>query len=599
MAETSSGTPSAPNERQRWIQLREAGWRSPLAAFSNGLLAFLFGSGIALELLPFSVFSQHAVLTHTLLGLVFLLPFGIYTVRHVRGWWDFPFTHLKFTGWAALVALLVCLVSGLVVTAESTLGRGLSPAWKLTHALSTWAALALLVPHLWPLVAREWRRRSDPQAAALLALAGAHARRAAWPLLAGSAATVLLCFLVGAPQFVNTFPKKYDTKPYEGAGPFSPSNAMTLSGGAFDARSLSGSQSCGTARCHDEIYAEWQASAHRYSALDVVFQTIQGVMAQQNGATSTRYCARLPRPDLALLGHEVHRRQGPDRAGRLPGGRLLRQLPLDPEDRRQGQRQLLDRAARALRLGAARGCRWPASWPISCCAATRRSTSRPSRTRCSRRPSSAPPATSSSSTRRSTRSAGCSCRTSTTTGRAAAGITPASRRRRSSAASATCRSPPRTTRRRATRPTSTARPATASTAATASWARNQFIPVQQKLPGGDEQVALTGKWLRGEIEVPEIAERWRSGPAVPIEIERARVDRARAERRAARAHPQQQGRPRLPHRPARHHPVLDRAARDRRGRQDRLRDRRARRAQLRSRRARSCSRPSPWTATAT
>src|SRR5258707_14316960 len=48
---------------------------------------------------------------------------------------------------------------------------------------------------------------------------------------------------------------------------------------------------------------------------------------------------------------------------------------------------------------------------------------------------------------------------------------------------------------------------------------NQFIPAQQKVEGGAEQVALTAKWLRGEIDVPEIADRWRSGPAVPIEIE--------------------------------------------------------------------------------
>jgi hypothetical protein len=48
---------------------------------------------------------------------------------------------------------------------------------------------------------------------------------------------------------------------------------------------------------------------------------------------------------------------------------------------------------------------------------------------------------------------------------------------------------------------------------------NQFIPLQQKLPGGEEQAALTNRWLRGELPVPEIAGRWREGPAVPIEIE--------------------------------------------------------------------------------
>lgn len=66
--------------------------------------------------------------------------------------------------------------------------------------------------------------------------------------------------------------------------------ARTDTGGAFDARSLTGSHSCGTAGCHDQILGEWQPSAHRYAAMDKVFLGNQEVMAKQNGAASTRYC---------------------------------------------------------------------------------------------------------------------------------------------------------------------------------------------------------------------------------------------------------------------------------------------------------------------
>ncbi len=48
---------------------------------------------------------------------------------------------------------------------------------------------------------------------------------------------------------------------------------------------------------------------------------------------------------------------------------------------------------------------------------------------------------------------------------------------------------------------------------------NQFMPVALKLPGAPQHVRLTEKWLRGEIDVPEIADKWRKGPAVPIEIQ--------------------------------------------------------------------------------
>jgi hypothetical protein len=50
-------------------------------------------------------------------------------------------------------------------------------------------------------------------------------------------------------------------------------------------------------------------------------------------------------------------------------------------------------------------------------------------------------------------------------------------------------------------------------------AANQVMPALLKLPGADRQIELTGKWLRGEYEIPEIADKWASGPAVAIELQ--------------------------------------------------------------------------------
>jgi hypothetical protein len=47
---------------------------------------------------------------------------------------------------------------------------------------------------------------------------------------------------------------------------------------------------------------------------------------------------------------------------------------------------------------------------------------------------------------------------------------------------------------------------------------NQYHPVLLDLPGAAEQTRLTEEWLRGEIEIPEIAHKWTTGPAVPLEI---------------------------------------------------------------------------------
>jgi hypothetical protein len=49
-------------------------------------------------------------------------------------------------------------------------------------------------------------------------------------------------------------------------------------------------------------------------------------------------------------------------------------------------------------------------------------------------------------------------------------------------------------------------------------AANQWMPRVLDLPGADEHIRLTEQWLRGEIEVPEIAHKWRTGPAVPLSL---------------------------------------------------------------------------------
>jgi hypothetical protein len=45
------------------------------------------------------------------------------------------------------------------------------------------------------------------------------------------------------------------------------------------------------------------------------------------------------------------------------------------------------------------------------------------------------------------------------------------------------------------------------------------MPAMLQLPGAQEQVTLTERWLRGELEVPEIAGKWTKGPAVAVELE--------------------------------------------------------------------------------
>jgi hypothetical protein len=50
-------------------------------------------------------------------------------------------------------------------------------------------------------------------------------------------------------------------------------------------------------------------------------------------------------------------------------------------------------------------------------------------------------------------------------------------------------------------------------------AANSFVPSVLKLEGWEEHHDLTEAWLQGKREIPEIAYKWASGPAVDIEIQ--------------------------------------------------------------------------------
>ncbi len=47
---------------------------------------------------------------------------------------------------------------------------------------------------------------------------------------------------------------------------------------------------------------------------------------------------------------------------------------------------------------------------------------------------------------------------------------------------------------------------------------NQYIPLLQDLDFAEEHTELIEQWMRGEIEIPEIKDKWTSGPVVRMEI---------------------------------------------------------------------------------
>ena len=253
-----------------------------LAKIAMAGLLFEGISGLAITFLPFHPVAQWSVLVHTLAGLAILLPLAWYCVYHWMDYRRYALSHIVLLGIVGVLALLICSLSGVVLTWQGGLGIRISGLWRKIHLISTFVALGTILPHVVFSFLRAWREGK------VVGVAG-YAVQTVGASIAGAALIGGLTQFYGGTRYVNEFPGDYNYL-YGTNRPFAPSLARTDTGSAFDARSLAGSASCGTAGCHEQIMKEWQPSAHRYAAMDSAFLGIQEVMAKQNGAESTRYC---------------------------------------------------------------------------------------------------------------------------------------------------------------------------------------------------------------------------------------------------------------------------------------------------------------------
>jgi hypothetical protein len=287
---------------------RSKEWRSKLVIAVTGILLFETLTGLSIYFLPFSIPNQMMVLLHTVFGLLFVAPFVWYQIRHWLLYRRYTMTHTVLTGYLGMGVAVICVISGVVLTWQSFFGYRISYAWDLVHLLSTFAVIGFTVPHILLIVWRDRQSRAREEKAVsdlgegrspgVPILSGSSPLRAAQKRYGwGMGLIALACFGVTAlciaiykpVKFVNELPADYHYV-YGDDRPFAPSLARTVTNRAFDARSLSGSETCGTTRCHEQIVKEWSVSTHRYAAMDTAFQAIQEVMGKQNGPESTRYC---------------------------------------------------------------------------------------------------------------------------------------------------------------------------------------------------------------------------------------------------------------------------------------------------------------------
>jgi hypothetical protein len=269
--------------------LKASEWQKWLLSTVASLLAFESLTGLAILFLPFSVPNQLMVIAHTLVGVLSVVPYAYYQLRHWRIYRGLRMTHVKLTGYFALSASIVLIVSGLVLTYQATWGTRIGRMWDLVHIAATFALIAAVVPHIVVLLMRAARTRRTAGGDAVYVGSRRFVRVSTYVTICFFVPVALVTAWYRPPALANTLPADYSYI-FGADRPFAPSLARTASGGAYDSRSLAGSASCGTSNCHKQIYDEWAVSAHRYSAMDPAFQKVQAVMGEQNGPESTRYC---------------------------------------------------------------------------------------------------------------------------------------------------------------------------------------------------------------------------------------------------------------------------------------------------------------------
>ena len=257
------------------------GWPAALARATAAILLFELISGLAITFGPFHPAVEWGLLLHTIAGVLTIAPLAWYFVRHWDDYNGQALSDVLLLGYVGLTALAVCALSGVAVTWQGLLGARTAPWLRYTHLVSTLLTLAAGIPHI---VIAWLRRRAEFSAAA-----AAWLRLSAGLALAGLCAVAALTFAYSGTKYRNEFPSDYSYL-FGKDKPFAPSLARTATNGAFDPRTLAGSETCGSSGCHSQIYAEWKPSAHRYAAMDPIFLGIQNVMAKQNGPESTRYC---------------------------------------------------------------------------------------------------------------------------------------------------------------------------------------------------------------------------------------------------------------------------------------------------------------------
>lgn len=346
-----------PPKRKIRIDRSIPEWRSKLTGMTSALLFFEIVTGLALYLLPFSRLNQFGLLLHSILGIAMLLPVIWYSISHWLKRKGGNFNHFQLLGYLSIALLLVSFVSGMVVTWQGIMVERLDFIWDIMHLISSLVFSVFVLLHLTTLIFRKvgrygaptdlvtarrkfyintflgsgffvlacvislsvfdtpetqkafsedynWRFGEDrPFAPSFAKIDDSEIRNNLYlqvsDLLAVDEAKIFTANLsfnqapdIGMFSSVQKSLKGLNKPNKETLDKiFSHTAQQIQAHGAMTSKAMAGSASCGSSNCHTEIYQEWLPSAHRYSSMDDMFQKVQTLMVDETSSEHTRYCA--------------------------------------------------------------------------------------------------------------------------------------------------------------------------------------------------------------------------------------------------------------------------------------------------------------------
>lgn len=276
-------------------------WHNRLMIWVVGILFFELISGLIIYLGSFSLTTQALVVIHTALGLVAVIPYTIYQIRHWLSYRKNNLTQHKLLGYIAMVTAAGAAITGILLTYEAVFLTRINYLWDQIHVVATFAFLLSVVPHIGLLIIRDYKATKEKKANSLIKTEKVFGFRVLSVIAILIAFVALFIYAYNPVEFHNNFPADYQFI-YGKNKPFEPSLATTSNGNAIDAQLIGNSKSCMSSGCHTNIGHEWEANAHRYSAMDPAFRVVQHAMAVEKGPASTRYCGGCHDPISLLSG---------------------------------------------------------------------------------------------------------------------------------------------------------------------------------------------------------------------------------------------------------------------------------------------------------